>query len=103
MNEQIDYDAQRSMLGDAYWFAEHKMLDTAIAIVEDAFPDFLNFRAWWLAEDMADYSMDPVFVRWVAKIMVFMYMDYNVPEDSDTRTFIDLTMIELRKMKATKA
>lgn len=103
MDKQFDYDTQRSMLEDAYWFAEHKMLDTAIAIVDEAFPDFLNFRAWWLAEGMADCPMDPVFVRWVAKIMVFMYMEYNVPEDSDTRTFVDLTMIELRKMKATKA
>ena len=104
MKYSLNLTEQNEMLEQARWFAEHGMIDTAIAIIDAAFGCFLKFRAWWLTESMEDCRLFPQkFSNWVAKIWVLMYANYNNPDDSDTRTFADLTMIELRKMKATKA
>ncbi|MBR4589185.1 MAG: hypothetical protein IKO36_00860 [Bacteroidaceae bacterium] len=58
----------------AYWFAENGYVDTAIACVEDAFDNFIQFRAWYLTECNPEYRLfNEHFIKWVAKIMILFY------------------------------
>lgn len=90
----IDYDKEHELLKQAYWFAENKMIDTAIALVEEAFDNFNQFRAWYLTNRDTEYSLftDKFFNNWVAKIMVLMY---NGHCSENEQALINMTRYEL--------
>lgn len=90
----MNYENRISFLKDAYWFAEHDQIYTAISLVDEAFDNFLEFRAWWLTESNPEYSIfDEHFCKWVAKIMVMMHAGHYT--DNDTNAMIALTYEEI--------
>ena len=89
-----DFNKERELLNQAYWFAEHGMIDIAISLVDEAFDDFNNFRAWYLTNSNPEYSLftDQHFNDWVAKIMVLMY---NGHCSEDEQPLVNITCFEL--------
>lgn len=67
------YEQQIEILKDAYWFAEHKMVDVAMSLVYDAFNNYTDFYAWYLTETCEYALFDKYFVEWVAKVMILLY------------------------------
>lgn len=91
----MDYENRKSLLKDAYWFVEHDQIDTAISLVDEAFDNFMEFRAWWLTESNSEYRLfDEHFAKWVGKIMVMFYLDCPTNTD-DTNSMIFLTYSEI--------
>ena len=91
----MDYETRNSLLKDSYWFAEHDQLDTAISLIDEAFDNFLEFRAWWLTESNPEYSLfDVEFCKWVGKIMVMFWWGHTIGDDSE---ILFLTYCEIYK------
>ena len=87
-------DKETELLNHAYWFAEHDMVDIAISLIDEAFDDFIQFRAWYLTNSDPECSIftDKHFNDWVAKIMILMY---NGHCSENEQPLVNITCFEL--------
>ena len=91
-----DFFETQEIMKDAMWFAEHGQVATALALVDDAFDSFMDFRVWFLVED-TDFSEK--FYFWVAKVMVLFYDRHCSNEE---QKLVNLTYYEIQEHKNKK-